>query len=162
MEKVAKTVWSFFEKTVNFIIQKLLHLPVDEEKINGFLQFVKFGLVGISNTAVHYCIYLICSFIGLHYIMANFMAFTVSVLNSFYWNSRYVFHQTDGKKRSLMGTLIKTFISYGFTGLLLSSILLYIEVDMLQINALLAPVINLIVTIPLNFIINKFWAFKEK
>ena len=55
--------------------------------------------------------------------------------------------------------MIKTFASYGTT-FVLSTILLVIMVDYLKISNIIAPVLNLIITIPLNFLLNKFWAFK--
>ncbi|OYP50573.1 polysaccharide biosynthesis protein GtrA, partial [Lachnotalea glycerini] len=47
------------------------------------------------------------------------------------------------------------------TGLILANILLIIWVDVLHIPKLFGPIINLIITIPLNFMINKLWAFKD-
>ena len=57
--------------------------------------------------------------------------------------------------------MIKTYISYSFTGLFLSSILLVLWVQVLGISEFIAPIINLLISVPLNFIINKFWAFKK-
>jgi putative flippase GtrA len=54
---------------------------------------------------------------------------------------------------------MKTYLTYGATWLL-SSMLLWLEVNIFEINAWLAPVINLLVTIPLNFFLNKYWAFR--
>jgi putative flippase GtrA len=58
--------------------------------------------------------------------------------------------------------LAKTYVSYSFTGLFLNSILLILWVKVLGISEYIAPIINLLVSVPLNFIINKFWAFKTK
>ena len=60
-----------------------------------------------------------------------------------------------------MKALVKTFISYSFTGLFLSSVLLVLWVQVMHISEFVAPIINLLVTVPLNFIINKLWAFKK-
>ena len=68
----------------------------------------------------------------------------------------------DGEKRSWLPTLIKTFIAYGSTGIVLASVLLYVWVDILHISEYVAPLINLVITIPLNFVLNKLWAFKKK
>lgn len=142
-------------------LEKILHLSWRDERIELIFQFIKFGVVGVSNTAVHYLIYLMCSLIGLHYMLANFFAFTVSVLNSFYWNNRYVFVEKE-KTRFWPWVLLKTYVAYGITGLLLNSVLLYIEVDVWNMNELFAPILNLLITIPLNFMINKFWAYRGR
>ena len=127
-----------------------------------FLQFIKFGLVGVSNTLISYGTYALLTFIGVPYVLSNIIAFVVSVLNSFFWNNRYVFKNENGERRNPWWTLTKTFLAYGSTGLILGNILLVLLVEKFGANKYLAPILILIVTIPLNFIINKFWAFKSK
>ncbi|GBU21586.1 hypothetical protein R80B4_01482 [Fibrobacteres bacterium R8-0-B4] len=124
-------------------------------------QFIKFGIVGLSNTAVSYIIYAVLVYLGVYYIIASVIAFILSVLNSFYWNKKYVFKRGDDQQKlGFWGALLKTYISYAFTGLVLSNILLYIFVDILHISEYIAPFFGLVITIPLNFILNKKWAFK--
>lgn len=125
-----------------------------------FIQFIKFGLVGVSNTVISYVTYAVLVFFGAPYLIANLIAFVVSVLNSFFWNNRYVFTLESGQTRSIWRSLAKTFASYSVTGLFLSSVLLWLWIDVFGISAYIAPIINLLVTVPLNFILNKFWAFK--
>ncbi len=125
-------------------------------------QFIKFGIVGASNTLIAYVIYSICVYLGIHYLLANALGFFISVLNAYYWSDRFVFKKGEGEARSAIWTLVKTYVAYGNTGLLLASILLYLYVDKLQISEYIAQLLVLVVTIPLNFIINKFWSFKTK
>ena len=126
----------------------------------SLLQFIKFGIVGASNTVISYVTYLVCVTLGMHYLLASLLGFVLSVINSFFWNNRYVFKKQEGSKRSLVKAFCKTFLSYAGTGLVLNSILLYVQVDVLGWSEQLAPLLNLIVTIPLNFLLNKLWAFK--
>ena len=128
----------------------------------GVYQFIKFGIVGVSNTLIAYIAYSICVYIGIHYLIANAIGFFISVLNAYYWSDRFVFKKGEGESRSAIWTLAKTYIAYGSTGLLLASILLYLYVDKLYISEYIAQLLVLVVTIPLNFIINKFWSFKTK
>ena len=125
-------------------------------------QFIKFGIVGASNTLIAYVIYSICVFIGIHYLLANALGFFISVLNAYYWSDRFVFKKGEGESRNAIWTLVKTYVAYGSTGLLLASILLYLYVDKLHISEYIAQLLVLVITIPLNFIINKFWSFKTK
>jgi putative flippase GtrA len=53
----------------------------------------------------------------------------------------------------------KTVAAYGST-FLLGTGLLYTMVDILGISQWVAPLINLCITIPLNFLLNKYWAFR--
>ncbi|MCI8557498.1 MAG: GtrA family protein [Lachnospiraceae bacterium] len=127
----------------------------------SLIQFVKFGIVGLSNTLISYVVYLAGVWLGMHYLLASVLGFVISVLNSFYWNNKYVFQQGN-EERNLLLTLVKTFMAYAATGLVLANILLYIWVDILGISEYLGPIINLVITVPLNFVINKLWAFRGK
>ena len=71
-------------------------------------------------------------------------------------------HVESGKKINLGKALLKTYMAYGFTGIILNNILSFIWIDKVGISKFIAPLINLIVSVPLNFIINKLWAFKSE
>lgn len=153
------------EEELEKLIKKIvvvLPLSITDEKVTVLCEFIKFGLVGISNTVISYVAYVVCVYVGIHYFGANAIGFVISVLNSFYWNNKYVFTCQEGQKRSWLPALLKTFVSYGTTGIVLASLLLYLWVDVLGISEYLAPLLNLIITIPLNFVLNKLWAFKTK
>lgn len=122
----------------------------------SIIQFIKFGIVGCSNTLISLAIYYVLIYFHINYIVANTVGFIVSVLNAYYWNKRFVF-KVDKEKD--MKALIRTFVSYGST-FILSTLLLFIMVNQLGISEILVPIINLMITIPLNFVLNKFWAFK--
>mgnify|MGYP004491626053 FL=1 len=136
--------------------------------MEGVMQFVRFGIVGVSNTIISYVIYVVCLLFfqkmgilkNIDYIIAQVTQFVLSVLWSFYWNNRMVFTLKEGEKRSVWKAVIKTYISYSFTGLFINSALLIVWVKVMHISEFIAPVINLLISVPLNFIINKFWAFK--
>ena len=145
-----------------------MHIRCGDEQLVSLVQFIKFGIVGITNTAISYFINISVLLLlekyhlPWDYIAGNLTAFFLSVLWSFYWNNKYVFSVQEGQKRSLGKTLIKTYIAYSFTGIFLSNLLSYIWIDLLHISKYIAPIINLLITVPLNFIINKKWAFRIK
>ena len=118
-------------------------------------QFLKFSFVGISNTLISLVVYYALVYLRVHYMIANVIAFAVSVCNAYFWNSRYVFSKKDADD---VKPFVRTFIAYGVT-FLLSTVLLFCMVDLLRISQWVAPLINLVITIPLNFLLNKFWAF---
>lgn len=126
------------------------------------VQFIKFGLVGVTNTAVSYGIYALILWLGGHYLLASVVSFVVSVAWSFLLNNRFVFQREAGETRVWWKVLLKTYLSYGFTGLLLANALLYLWIDVLGVNEYLAFFINLIITVPTNFLLNKLWAFRKE
>ncbi len=173
MHDLGKIVWTFIEKivyTVLALVFRIIGKDLTDGIFNSFMQFVKFGIVGLSNTVISYVLYVagLLVFRKLDilpdngYLVAQAVAFVLSVLWSFYWNNKLVFALQEGDDRSILKALVKTFISYSFTGLFLSSILLVVWVKVLHISEFIAPIINLLVTVPLNFVINKFWAFGKQ
>ena len=129
---------------------------------SDILQFIKFGIVGVSNTLVSFAVYYIFIWIDPKlYLIGSALGWVVSVANAFYWNNKYVFKGGRSDSRSLLKRLGKTYVSYGAT-FLLTTALLYLEVDRLHWPEALCPPLNLLITIPLNFLLNRFWAFQKQ
>lgn len=69
------------------------------EKVSKLKQFIKFGIVGISNTLISYVVYNnVLLRLKMHYIGASIIGFLVSVVNSYYWNNKYTFKEQDGEQ----------------------------------------------------------------
>lgn len=152
------------ERTWSVLSDKL-----DKHQIQLIMQFVKFGIVGLSNTIVSYVIYIVTlllmqsrdMFMHYDYLIAQILAFALSVLWSYYWNNKYTFKSKRKSKVWIVKSLLKAYISYAFTGLFLCSFLSMLWIEKLHISKLLSPAINLVVCVPLNFLLNKFWAFNN-
>ena len=134
------------------------------------MQFVRFGVVGVSNTAISYGVEMLGYYVlfaaspmdeRLKVILVSALSFVVSTINSYYWNNRFVFR--GGKKR-FSRHLVDYFrmaACYAVTGLILSP-LIKLGLGRLGMPFWAASISTLIVTIPLNFLLNKFWAFAKK
>lgn len=154
-------------------------------KKKSLWQFIKFSLVGVSNTLISEGVYAVLIFFKLHYLPASFFGFTLSTVNAYYWNNKYVFRQKDGEKRVWWRVFLKTYAAY-FWGYLVNAALLVFWIDILSIGRLLTPLgdwcaqrgfasldavfwgnllaaaLNLIITVPMNFVVNKYWAYRTK
>jgi putative flippase GtrA len=97
---------------------------------------------------------------GLNYIISNIISYFAGVINSFYWNKKYVFDNDSSDLRSLFSSFSKLLASSAFTGLIINNMLLYFWVSVLGISSIFGPLLNLLVTYPLNYILSKYWAFK--
>ena len=126
-------------------------------KKNTVLQFVKFGIVGLSNTVLSLALYYAGLWIGLQYILASVVGFILSVFNSYYWNHKYVFENNGFDFKDLM----KTYMSY-ISVFILNLITMIVFVEVLGITDKVAPILNLVYSIPLNFILNKYFVFAER
>ena len=167
---MGKTIYGFIEKIYMFFVEllfKIIKKDLTDKKRQTFKEFLQFGLVGVSNTIISYLLYVVTlllvskSGVKFDYIIANIVSWLLSVLWSFYWNNKFVFKKEEGEKRNIWAALFKTYVSYGFTGLILNNILSVLWVSVLHISKMLA-LINLVISIPINFFMNKLWAFGKK
>ena len=152
------------------MIRRIWQRMENNPKTVPLLQFVKFGLVGISNTAISYGIEMLCYYVlfanvawadNVRIVITSVLAFLISVTHSYYWNNRYVFG-TGTRKTALqhLRAYLKTVACYGVTGLVLAPVL-KMYVSGLGVPYWLASLGSLVITIPLNFLLNKFWAFRK-
>lgn len=152
------------------VLYKIIGKELTDEAFEAWVQFIKFGMVGVLNTVLSYIIteggyFLLRNPLGSETLalqVSQTAAFIITVFISYLINSTLVFKKENGKERNPWKTLIKTYIAYSFTGVFLNNVLLYIEVELLHISPLIAPVINLIVDVPVNFFMNKLWAYKSE
>ena len=149
-------------------------------------QFILFGLVGVSNTLISEAVYFILILWGCNYVVSSTVGFILSVLNAYYWSNKYVFKEEDGaEKRVWWKVLLKTYVAYIWS-FLLNLVLLFVWIDVADISKYMGPLqqilqncgigyvettmlgslvaegINLVLTIPMNFFLNKYWAYKQK
>ena len=154
-------------KTILEKIAALFKLQFSDNMIQSLTQFIKFGLIGVTNTLIYFIVNAIVIILlrpfalSYDFIIGNILGFLISVLWSFYWNNRYVFSNNGTNQRSMYGALMKAYMSYGFTGIILNNILSYIWFHIFGISKIVGPLLNVIFTVPINFLLNKYWAFKN-
>ena len=172
---MGKTIYGFIEKIYMFFVEllfKIIKKDLTDKKRQTFKEFLQFGLVGVSNTIISYLLYVVTllivskSGVKFDYIIANIVSWLLSVLWSFYWNNKFVFKKEEGEKRNIWAALFKTYVSYidnnNISEAILNNILSVLWVSVLHISKMLAPIINLVISIPINFFMNKLWAFGKK
>jgi len=162
-------------------LKELLN-KLESGKLAPFVQFVKFGLVGVCNTAIqwggnqlgYYVLFKSISneelnlipAIGLSFTVRSIpsilLGFTLSVINSYFWNNKFVF-KSDHKKT--FGEHVKAFLkmtaSYALSTLILTWIITN-WIESMGVPYWIASLVPLVVTVPLNFFMNKLWVFRDK
>ncbi len=163
-------VWNILEKIIRTIMNGILsvfHIQWDEEKWDAFFQFVRFCIVGVTNTLVSYGVNVITLFLlsGCHvsydYIIANIMAFLLSVLWAYELSTKFVFDVSHKTKKEKVQTLLKTYASYAVTGLILNNVLSAMWIHVFHFSKYVAPLLNIVFCVPCNFLLNKLWAYKS-
>lgn len=140
-------------------------MKYDKELISSF---GKFTINSLVNTGVFLLFYYLVLLLKSNYFMANTAGFVISVISTYYCNKKFIFKddkntklKTASELRYEMNRVIKTYTAYGMT-FILSTIMLFFEIDVLKISSILAPIINAIITLPINFALNRFWVFGQK
>lgn len=125
---------------------------------DDILRFIKFAFVGALNTLINWVLFFILNSIGIYYILSNIIAYSVSTINSYIWNSKWVFNYEGDNKKA---TTLK-FIALNIFGLVLNTIILFILVDIINLNKMIGLVIATLIVTCVNYLVNKFWVFTNK
>lgn len=132
------------------------------ELIGGMRQLFKFGLVGVLNNMISLIVYYTVIAINRDwYLGGNALGFFISTLNAWYMNSHFVFLSAKKGTRAKRTAFVRTYLTY-MVSLGIGTALLYIFVECLGVDERLAPFGCLMLTVPFNFLMNKFWVYKRQ
>jgi len=121
-------------------------------------QFIKFNIVGLANTVLDFALFSLLSWLGVYFIIAQVISYSVGVLNSFILNKYWTFAQRNG----LETKQAVRFILLNLGSLLLSLGLLAILNDQLHLAILYAKLLTTGATMMVNFAGNKLWVFRVR
>jgi putative flippase GtrA len=120
------------------------------------VQFVKFGIVGVSNTVLAFAIYtVLLKVFGVWYLAASAIGFVVGAINGFLLNRRWTFAGHVGDSL----TPVRWGVVQG-CGLALNEGLLYLFVDGVEIEKLLGQAFATVIVTVITFLVNRAWTFR--
>ena len=120
------------------------------------IQFVKFGIVGVSNTLLTLVVYtVLLKVFGVWYLAASAIGFTVGAINGFILNRRWTFRDHVGDAF----TPVRWAIVQG-SGLALNLGLLFLFVHAAGLDKLLAQACATVIVTVLTFFVNRAWTFR--
>jgi putative flippase GtrA len=157
------------------------------ERLRGdAVQFVKFGLVGLSGVIVNVVVFsatlllwltltghlastgeLTHSLRGLvtksaldiprvAYYVANALGFAVSVMTNYYLNRRWTFRSTGRVASELPKFVAVSIIAYAGNLIVFS-----LAHTQLQIGPVVSQLVAIVVVMPINYVANKLWSFRQ-
>ncbi len=142
----------------------------DKEEI---MQFVKFALVGVANTAVDWIFFFVFNrWFNIARIIAKVLSFIVSVINSYLLNSNWTFKKEykdvllKGERKKVEAGLFSRFLIVSLVGLLINTLAYNLAYNNLgtmptdrwrDIAALFVASASGIIW---NFFANKLWTYK--
>jgi putative flippase GtrA len=125
------------------------------------LQYARFGTVGLAAAAIHVSMFMAAiELAGFAPMAANFVAFAIAVLVSFFGHFQWTFRgQTADGGWGRRRTALLRFIIVALTGLTLNSLAVYLVVELLVWPYYYAIFLMLSVVPLVVFALSKFWAF---
>lgn len=121
------------------------------------VQIIRFGFVGGTAFIIDYGIFTILNqLLGIHYIIAGTISFSISVIYNYILSIKWVFDVT--KKQTTKDFII--FIVLSVIGLILNNIIMYISVDLIHIHVLISKIIATAIVMVYNFITRKIFIEK--
>ena len=120
-------------------------------------KLLKFSVVGVINTTISILCYILLVKLGMHYILANIISYILGILNSYYWNKKWVFNYQDHH--------ISIFIKFFVVNLVVLGIVtisLFLLVQKIGLNQYLAQIFSTGIGMVINFISNKYWTFSPQ
>jgi putative flippase GtrA len=126
-------------------------------RTHNWLQLFRFAAVGASGYIVNLAVFAACvHWLSVNYKLAAVLAFTVSVVNNFWWNRHWTFsakqqHPIQQGARFFAVSLV----TFGFTYVVLVSL-----VDGAGMAKLVAQAIAIAAGTPLSFVGQKLWSFR--
>jgi putative flippase GtrA len=122
------------------------------------VQFVKFGIVGISNTLLTFIVYtILLKVFGVWYIAASAIGFIVGATNGFLLNRRWTFAGHVGDSLTPVRWAVVQ-----AAGLALNLGLLFLLVHDAGLDELVAQALATIVVTVSTFLVNRAWTFKHE
>ncbi|MDD5751761.1 MAG: GtrA family protein [Candidatus Peribacteraceae bacterium] len=120
------------------------------------VQFFRYFFVGGSSAVVDFIVYLLCLSLGVHYLLAQLIAYCVG----FAWNYTFSILWVFESSRKFMREISLTFVITMF-GLLWTELLLFGMVDFLGFGEIVAKIIATAIVLFWNFGARKVWVFRK-
>ncbi len=111
-------------------------------------QFIKFVGVGGINTIVTYLLYLLLLTV-LSYSVAYTITYLFGIGLSYWLNLKFVFKEKSSTKKVILFPLV--YLAQYIFGILI----LYVAIEKLDISEKLAPLLVVVISIPVTFILTK-------
>ena len=147
----------FFRRILEWTYQ-LIGKELTDSQWHVWEQFIKFALVGCSNSLICIVVCYLIIWIGgkAYYLLGQTFGYIVAVLNSFYWNSRRVFSDYHGNpKVAFVKMCLCNVVIY-----VLQIAISFLSVNLLEVSEWIAPILAVLIALPVNFTLNKLFAFR--
>lgn len=126
------------------------------EIVFKYRQFILYSIIGAASAGLDFLVFtFLTNFFLVNYIIANIVSVNCGIANSFLFNRRFNFKVRDRALKRFA-----TFYAVGSLGLFVSSILLWLFVEVFILEVIISKIIVIFIITILQFSLNKLITFK--
>lgn len=141
-------------------MKKILKLMISILK--KYKEIIMYGIMGVLTTIINIATFqFIEKVFGVPALINNVIAWIIAVIFAYLTNKLFVFESKSFKKDILFKEIV-SFTSARIFTLLLEELIIYVMIDLMNINSLAVKVFSNIVVILVNYIFSKLVVFKKK
>lgn len=116
-----------------------------------------YGIIGLLTASIDSLIFIYLTKLNFHMYIANFISINVGISISFILNSYFNFKKTDKILKRIL-----SFFGVGYTGLLLSTLILYAGVELFNYTEVSVKLTSIVIVAMFQFVLNKFITFGKR
>ena len=132
-------------------------LTVIKSLFTKYRQLVVYCIIGCTGATLDFLVYvLLTNIVGMHYQLANFLSVSFGIINNFFWNCYFNFKTKDKIFKRLA-----SFYSVGMFGWALSAGCLWLFIEVMGLNGLVAKLGTIFFVTVVQFGLNKFITFRK-
>lgn len=116
-------------------------------------QFLRFAAVGLTAFAIDFGVLWLLNYpLGVNYLVANVISFTLSTVFNYFASVRWVFDVSDGRSKTKDFVV---FVVLSIIGLGLNSLCMYLLVDVAKLEVMLSKILATAIVTMYNFVTRK-------
>lgn len=121
-----------------------------------FRNLILYGIIGSCSSGLDFLLYsMFVEFFGWHYILSNCISVLAGISTSFILNRSYNFKVKDKTK-----TRFAIFLTIGLCGMLVSNLILYLCIDVMDLNKIISKILSIVLVVAFQFVLNKYITFR--
>lgn len=121
-----------------------------------FRNLILYGIIGAFSSGLDFLLYsLFVEIFGWHYILSNCISVLAGISTSFILNRSYNFKVKDKAR-----TRFAIFLTVGLCGMLVSNLILYLCIDVMDLNMIISKILSIVLVVAFQFVLNKYITFR--
>lgn len=120
-------------------------------------QFISYSIIGVTGATIDFVLFSIfVKSFSINYLISNTISVSAGITNNFLLNTFLNF-----KVKDKLAVRFFRFYTIGISGLLMSSVMLYIFITLLHMDTLVSKAVTIIFVVILQYNLNKKYSFSK-